>query len=49
VPNKHRRAADPRQASLHCGNIGRERIEAVLGCHDLMALGLQRRDQFAEA
>jgi len=49
VPDEDRRAADPGQASLHGGDVARERVEAVLGCHHFVALGLQRRDQFAEA
>jgi hypothetical protein len=49
VPDEDRRAVDRGQASLHGGDIARERIEAVLGCHHFVALGLQRRDQPAEA
>jgi hypothetical protein len=49
VPDEDRRALDPGQASLHGGDVARERIEAVLGCHHFVALGLQRRDHFAKA
>jgi hypothetical protein len=42
-------AGDPGETSLHGGNIGCERVETVLRRHYFVALGLKRRDQFAEA
>ena len=34
---------------LHGGDVGREGIEAVLTGHHVMALGLERWDELAEA
>ena len=48
VPDENRRTAHPSQTSLHGGDVARERVKAVLGRHYFVALGLQRRDQFAE-
>jgi hypothetical protein len=48
VPDKDNWARHPTEARLHGGDVGRERVEAVLGSHYCMALGLKGRDQFAE-
>jgi hypothetical protein len=49
MTDEDRRAGDPSKACLHGGDVGREGIEAVLTGHHLMALGLERWDQLAEA
>jgi hypothetical protein len=49
VPHKDDRAANARQASLNGGDIGRERVKAVLRGHHFVALCQQRWNQFAEA
>ena len=48
VPDKDNWPRHPTEARLHGGNVGRNRVEAVLGSHDFMALGLKGRDQSAE-
>src|SRR5262249_23569640 len=49
MTNEDHRAWDPSKACRHGGDVGREGIEAVLTGQHVMALGLERWDQLAEA
>jgi hypothetical protein len=49
VANEHHGTADPTKAAGDARHVAFQGVEAVLGCHHFVALGLQRRDQFAEA
>jgi hypothetical protein len=42
-------AADPPERPFYRGNIVLRRVEAVLGSHDFVSLGLERRNHLAKA